>query len=116
MSILSSACLSLLLIILILPVTSTIACDQDEDCGVGVCIKREKRAQGICYGLEPNQKQKNKLESPREKAIGLMGDPNKMLKEHFPGKKIGKICIVTTDCNKGQDCVHAGFEGRCMEL
>jgi hypothetical protein len=116
MSKLSITCLSLLLLVLILPVTNAIACEQDEDCGVGVCIKREKRAQGICYGLEPNQKQKNKLKSPREKAIGLMGDPNKMLKEHFPGKKIGKICIVSTDCDDGQDCVHAGFEGRCMEL
>ena len=105
MSKLSITCLSLLVLTLILPVTNAIACDQDEDCGVGVCIKREKRAQGICYGLEPKQKQKNTLESPREKAIGLMGDPNKMLEEHFPGKKIGKICIVSTDCNKGQDCI-----------
>ena len=116
MSKVSWTCLGLCVMILVCPVTSVIACDTDQVCGVGVCIKREKRAKGICYGLELNQKQKNRLQSPRQKAIELMGDPNEILKEHFPGKKIGKICVVSTDCNKGQDCVHAGFEGRCIEM
>jgi hypothetical protein len=107
-------CLGLMLATL--PAPDLIACDVDKDCGVGVCIKREKRASGICYGLELNTKQKNKAQSARSKAIDLMGDPNEILKRHFPGKEIGELCIISTDCNEGQECVHAGFEGRCITL
>ena len=28
----------------------------------------------------------------------------------------GGVCIVTSDCEAGWECVLAGFEGRCMRL
>ncbi len=107
-------CLTFLLATL--PVTGLLSCDTDRDCGVGICIKREKRASGICYGLELSEEKKEKKKSARSEAIELMGDPNRILKEHFPDKKIGKICIVNGDCAKDQECVHAGFEGHCIAL
>jgi|TARA_B110000459_G_C16432717_1_gene412554 hypothetical protein len=97
---------------------SSQSCEIDRDCGVGVCIKREKRASGVCYGLEvPVKKEKSdkKSETPRDQAISLMGDPHIILRKYFPGKAIGKKCVVQSDCNDGTECVHAAFEGYCIE-
>jgi hypothetical protein len=83
------------------------ACDADSDCGVGgICIKREKRARGVCY----------KDKAKRQQLMEFMGDPEQLIKEQLPGRKIRGNCTVTTDCPTGYDCVHAYFEGRCVEF
>jgi len=117
---------------LVLPVASR-ACDTDADCGVGgTCIKREKRASGVCYGgsrtapaaaaphaaddsgddvtLKPVTGQR------RENAKAWLGDPDQMIKDNLPGKEVGGTCMVTQDCPVGFDCVVAGFEGHCVKL
>lgn len=107
------------------------ACTTDADCGAGgTCIKREKRAGGVCYGgaraaapaaaaasdamvdvpIKPVTGER------RENAKAWLGDPDQMLKEHLPGKEVGGTCMVTQDCPSGFDCVIAGFEGHCVKL
>jgi hypothetical protein len=93
-------------------------CETDQDCGVGTCFKREKRAGGVCYGLQlPTKKDKtnHKSDTSRDQAISLMGDPHLILRKYFPGKEIGEKCIVQSDCNESQECVHAAFEGYCIK-
>lgn len=105
------------------------ACETDADCRVGgTCIKREKRASGVCYGGAPRgEASADKtpvLEVPskpvtgerREHAKAWLGDPEQLLKEHLPGKEVGGTCMVTQDCAAGFDCVIAGFEGHCVKL
>ncbi len=108
------------------------ACETDADCRVGgICIKREKRAHGVCYGGAPRDAT-SKDETPslpehevpnkpvtgerREHAKEWLGDPEQMLKDNLPGKAIGGTCMVSQDCPAGQDCVIAGFEGHCVKL
>ena len=109
------------------------ACDSDADCGGGgTCIKREKRASGVCYGGDfdaPKDRAPSAASGSsdrpkvvprvtgqrRENAKAWLGDPETMLKEQFPGKAIGEVCIVTQDCPPGSECVLAGFEGRCIQ-
>ena len=103
------------------------ACDVDADCGVGgTCIKREKRARGVCYGRrieeavgEPSSGpvQPQFLEGEkRGRAEAWLGDPEQILKQNLPGKTLGTACMVNQDCPEGSECVIAGFEGRCVEL
>ena len=109
--------------------TITFACDRDSDCRSGEsCYKREKRARGICY---PSVDQKSQKEPKvnrdeielkavtgeiRQRAIQWLGDPLEIIGENLPNKAIGKVCIVTSDCPSGSECVLAGFEGRCVEF
>ena len=59
------------------------ACDADSDCGVGgICIKREKRARGVCY----------KDKAKRQQLMEFMGDPEQLIKEQLPGRKIRGNC------------------------
>ena len=108
------------------------ACDSDADCGVGgTCIKREKRASGVCYGgsrttpaAEAQDATAPQVDVPmqpvtgqrRENAKAWLGDPDQLLKENLPGKEVGGTCMVTQDCPAGFDCVIAGFEGHCVKL
>ena len=116
--------------LLALPLVSA-ACDSDADCGAGgTCIKREKRASGVCYGgsrsaparasnpaadsgddvtLKPVTGQR------RENAKAWLGDPDQIIKDNLPGKEVGGSCMVTQDCPAGFDCVIAGFEGHCVK-
>lgn len=122
----------LLMLLLCLSPVMVRACDTDADCGAGgTCIKREKRASGVCYGgsraapaaeapdgadttadvpLQPVTGQR------RENAKAWLGDPDALLKENLPGKEVGGTCMVTQDCPAGFDCVIAGFEGHCVKL
>ena len=111
------------------------ACTTDADCGVGgTCIKREKRAGGVCYGgaraaaaaaapaaAAAGEEMVDVPIKPvtgerRENAKAWLGDPDQMIKEHLPGKEVGGTCMVTQDCPSGFDCVVAGFEGHCVKL
>ena len=108
------------------------ACDSDADCRVGgTCIKREKRARGVCYGGAPRGgasteaapaqptvelQTKPVTGERREHAKAWLGDPEQMIKDNLPGKEVGGICMVTQDCPSGFDCVIAGFEGHCVKL
>ena len=113
-----------------LPVAS-LACDSDADCRVGgTCIKREKRASGVCYGGSPRAPAaaasavdsgddvpvKPVTGARRENAKAWLGDPDQMIKDHLPGKEVGGTCMVTQDCAADFECVVAGFEGHCVKL
>ena len=129
---LSSALLTLLSIVLLALPMPGAACDNDADCGVaGICIKREKRARGVCYGGAPRGAVSDDpapaqppVDTPskavtgerRERAKQWLGDPEQMIKDNLPGKEVGSICMVTQDCPTGFDCVIAGFEGHCVKL
>jgi len=117
-------------LLLVLPLAST-ACESDADCGTGgTCIKREKRASGVCYGgsrgapaaVEPSAAPEAEVATQpvtgqrRENAKAWLGDPDQMIKENLPGKEVGGTCMVTQDCAAGFECVVAGFEGHCVKL
>jgi hypothetical protein len=135
-------CLSrmVLALLLALPIASR-ACDSDADCGAGgTCIKREKRASGVCYGgsraapaaAEPAAAEPAATDSAndngddvklkpvtgqrRENAKAWLGDPDQLLKDNLPGKEVKGTCMVTQDCPAGFECVVAGFEGHCVKL
>ena len=105
-----------------------LACDRDADCAAGgTCIKREKRAGGVCYGAAANSMATpapTREEAPpkavsgerRERAKAWLGDPEQMLNENLPGQAVGGVCMVSQDCPRGLECVIAGFEGHCMKL
>lgn len=83
-----------------------LACDSDTDCGAGgTCIKREKRARGVCYGGDPSH------EDPAPSPEGAFFDPLSMPTERPEG-----ACFVTEECPAGMDCVKAGVWGQCMAL
>lgn len=126
---------AMLLLALLAPFPLTVlACDSDADCGVGgTCIKREKRASGVCYGgsraapaassapaesvdAVPDVVLKPVTGERRENAKAWLGDPDQMIKDNLPGKEMGGACMVTQDCPAGFDCVIAGFEGHCVKL
>ena len=129
---LSSALLTLFAIVLLALTVPSAACDNDADCGVaGTCIKREKRARGVCYGGAPRGAASDEpapaqppVDTPskavtgerRERAKQWLGDPEQMIKDNLPGKEVGSVCMVTQDCPAGFDCVIAGFEGHCVKL
>ena len=112
---------------LLLPPSIAWACDIDDDCGEGgVCIKREKRARGICYGrtedtAPPPSSAANAVPRPvsgerRQRATEMLGDPEQMLRDNLPGQETGAVCMLNQDCDAGRECVIAGFEGRCIKL
>ncbi|MCZ6664494.1 MAG: hypothetical protein O7B81_04235 [Gammaproteobacteria bacterium] len=117
-----------LLVLSLLAVSpSTVACDTDADCDLGgTCIKREKRARGVCYGETRGATEPELRPAPssgghitddrRERMIEFMGDPEQLLKQHLPGREVGEKCLVSQDCPANFDCVYAGFEGRCVKF
>ncbi|MGR8920503.1 MAG: hypothetical protein ACU85V_12875 [Gammaproteobacteria bacterium] len=102
------------------------ACDTDADCGTGgTCIKREKRARGVCYGgsfdapSAETTPPANTVPLPvtgerRERARAWLGDPEANIRENLGDREIGAACMVNQDCPAGSECVIAGFEGRCV--
>ena len=112
-------------LIVTLACPAAFACEVDADCpGGGTCIKREKRASGVCYGRSnelPQAPAAAVVPRPvegvrRERATEFLGDPEQNIKDHFPGKEVGAACMVDQDCPAGLLCVIAGFEGRCVNL
>ena len=119
--------LVLLVLSLLAASPSSVACDTDADCDVGgTCIKREKRARGVCYGETRDAAEPKLRPAPsygghtpdeqREMMIEFMGDPDQLLEQHLPGREIGEKCLVNQDCPASFDCVYAGFEGRCVKF
>lgn len=94
--------------LLLCGLTPLFACDSDADCpGGGTCIKREKRASGVCYGggspTLPG-------ESPSTAPISGSEPVGAKLKLP-PG-----ACIVTQDCPAGLECVVEEYLGKCMKV
>lgn len=114
-------------LIVTLACPTAFACEVDADCpSGGTCIKREKRAGGVCYGRSNELPQAPAAAAPlvprpvegvrRERATEFLGDPEQNIKDYFPGKEVGAACMVNQDCPAGLQCVIAGFEGRCVNL
>ena len=82
------------------------ACDVDADCGAGgTCIKREKRARGVCYGGDLNA-----TEEAATPPVNVV-DPLSM-----PMNRPADACMVTEECPAGMECVITGIWGRCTVL
>ncbi len=82
------------------------ACDTDADCGPGgTCIKREKRARGVCYGGNAD------AESAPPAPDATFFDPLSM-----PTERPENACFITEECPAGMECVKAGVWGTCMAL
>ena len=94
-------------------------CKQDEQ-----CFKREKNAYGICVKFaEKKSDRKDGSEKPKileiegkQKVIDFFGTPEENLRSISPNGKIGHKCHSTEDCDGTEECIIAGFEGRCLQL
>ena len=93
-------------VVFVLASGNTYACDVDADCGAGgTCIKREKRARGVCYGGNP-------AAAPEANAPPVdMIDPLSN-----PTNRPADACMVTEECPAGMECVILGVWGRCTVL
>ncbi|MEM7466387.1 MAG: hypothetical protein AAF387_05820 [Pseudomonadota bacterium] len=104
-------------------------CDSDAECGAGgTCVKREKRARGVCFGggktdqqnhSEPPSKQLTET-PPTEPSLSPSGDAPIFGEEGYvepsaPPRLIDRLdiqdadssaCIATSDCGGGQECVY----------
>ena len=108
------------------------ACDTDAECGAGgTCIKREKRARGVCYGGTNSSAPNSELSDPAAAPVisapidqssppSTSGDapvfgeegyvepsapPRLIDRLDVPERTIG-ACITSTDCAGGQECVY----------
>mgnify|MGYP003679851761 FL=1 len=98
----------LISVVLVLMLASgyTYACDVDADCGAGgTCIKREKRARGVCYGGNPAAPPE--ATAPPVNMIDPLSDPT---------NRPADACMVTEECPAGMECVILGIWGRCTVL
>ncbi len=112
------------------------ACDSDAECGAGgTCIKREKRARGVCYGGDlseatvtaPSSKEEIPKPSsapsqpPTNGDIGNTGSDAPIYGEEGyvePSAKpriidrldveeaSGGACVASSDCAGGQECIY----------
>ena len=86
--------------------------------------KREKNAYGICIRLaDTKDNKRNSGKQPKileiegkQQAIDFFGTPEENLRSISPDGKIGRNCHSTEDCDPTEECVIAGFEGRCLQL
>ena len=114
--------------------STVLACDIDSDCGAGgTCIKREKRARGVCYGGLDNthtdttpRKENRDLQTAQPQAISppakkpddgdapIFGEegysepstnPRIIDRLDLPERTSG-ACITSTDCAGGQECIY----------
>lgn len=82
------------------------ACDVDADCGAGgTCIKREKRARGVCYG--GNLSASPDAATPPLNVVDPLSTPT---------NRPADACMVTEECPAGMECVITGIWGRCTVL
>lgn len=51
----------------------------------------------------------------RARAQAWLGDPAALIDEHLPGAETAGVCMVSSDCAAGFECVVAGFEGHCVK-
>lgn len=101
------------------------ACMLDSDCrSAEKCLKREKNGYGFCIlNTKKTYKLQNKIEKSqvieiegKEKAINYFGDSVDNLRSISPNGKIGQKCHSTPDCDRDQECLIVGFEGRCVQF
>lgn len=112
---------------------SALACDSDAECGPGgTCIKREKRARGVCYGGRGNaqtdatpadQTPERNRALPQAMApesnsqsgdAPIFGEEGYVEPSASPGiidrlelpERTSGACITSTDCAGGQECVY----------
>lgn len=104
------------------PVPAT-ACDSDADCGGGTCIKREKRASGVCYGERRDDPAVPDTAMPD--GYGAATEPGAVDIPDYVGNReairekltpSGIQCMVTQQCPAGLECVIIEFQGTCMEI
>lgn len=101
-----SRLLATMLLALALTGGETLACDIDADCGAGgTCIKREKRARGVCYGGD--RAASPEATAPPVNVIDPLSDPT---------VRPADACMVTEECPAGMECVITGIWGRCTVL
>ena len=102
-----------------------LACSLDSDCRVDeICMKREKNAYGICikisekkFEIRNNENQpKIKIIQDRKEALDFLGTTEENLRAISPSGKIGQKCHSTSDCTDKEECIIAGFEGRCIPI
>ncbi len=106
------------------------ACDSDSECGVGgTCIKRERRARGVCYGgdLSKSETPAAPVATP-DAAFAPPSGPAPEFGAPMPGiglfdplanptERPANACVVTQECPAGMDCVVTGPGwGTCMAL
>ena len=112
-------------LLLILQCQYLFACMLNSDCKQNEqCFKREKNAYGVCVKFIKNKNTyKEDYERPtiqeiegKQEIIDFFGTPEENLRSISPEGKIGRKCHSTEDCNKTEECVIAGFEGRCLKL
>lgn len=113
------------ILVAILTPSQLLACDVDSECGAGgTCIKREKRARGVCYGGDLSRSETPAAAptpAPAFAAPGpALGAPGPMgLFDPLanPTERPANACVVTQECPAGMDCVITGPGwGSCMAL
>ena len=102
------------------------ACDNDNECGVGgTCIKRERRASGVCYGGDLSKSEVPAAPTtgsePEFSAPGPDGAPIPGMGLFDPlvnpSERPANACVVTQECPAGMDCVIMGPGwGTCTAL
>lgn len=102
------------------------ACDSDSECGVGgTCIKRERRARGVCYGGDLSKSETpaapTAIAEPEFATPGPGGAPMPGMGLFGPlanpSERPANACIVTQECPAGMDCVITGpGGGTCIAL
>ena len=119
--------------LIVWPTAPVYACDNDADCGPGgTCIKREKRARGVCYGgrsAAPTEQVPAEQSTPpaatpplsttppanspsgdapvfgEEGYVEPTTQPRVIDRLDLPGRNAG-ACITSTDCAGGQECIY----------
>jgi hypothetical protein len=87
-------------LLVLLLVSSALACDFDTDCDPGSkCIRAEDQLEGVCIGgISPGNK----------------NDDQKGYND--PRESYGNTCQFDTDCDPGYVCVKgSGIDGTCMK-
>ena len=84
---------------------------KNRDIGFGMQIRKSPFFQATKRWGATNYSVYNHMYIPRS-----FGDPEENLRPISPDGMIGKKCHSTPDCSDDQECVIAGFEGRCVQL
>ena len=112
-------------LLLLLQFQYVLACMSNDDCKQNeMCLKREKNAYGVCIkSSEKINNHRDRSEQPKilglegkQQIIDFFGTPEENLRSISPNGKIGRKCHSTDDCDSTEECVIAGFEGRCLQL
>lgn len=120
--------LFLLIILFSFNSTTVFACDVDADCGAGgTCIKREKRARGVCFGGRQAEAVGEQETSPKPTTVPIpqasppssddapiygeegyveAAPQQRLIDRLETASETPNACMTSTDCAGGQDCVY----------